>query len=53
MWLRSQVYRPCAVFLLLSLYVDHWPILVLGWTTGAEVVAMVVAYTLGAWADAS
>lgn len=32
----------CAVFLLLSLYVDHWPILVLGSTIGAEAVAMAV-----------
>ncbi len=32
----------CAVFLLLSLYVDHWPILVLGSIVGAETVAMAV-----------
>ena len=32
----------CAIFLLLSLYVDHWPILVLDSTIGAEAVAMAV-----------
>jgi len=41
------VLRHLAVFLLLSHYVDHWPILVLGSTIGAEAAAMAVVYSLG------
>jgi uncharacterized membrane protein AbrB (regulator of aidB expression) len=32
----------CAVFLLLSLWLDHWPVLMLGSTIGGEAVVMAV-----------